>query len=145
MCLRFSENYLSWEKPGLGQYLFAFLCQALLYWSLVVVLELDLQIHLPSRYRRHLTVKVEGDNVQSDDDDVQKEEERIKKGLQLTLPTTDSLVVQNVSKRYGNGFTAVRNLTFGVKRAECFGLLGTNGAGKSSLFKMITGAEKITR
>ncbi len=34
---------------------------------------------------------------------------------------------------------AVNQLSFGVKREQCFGLLGLNGAGKTSTFKMITG------
>lgn len=33
---------------------------------------------------------------------------------------------------------AVQNLTFGVQAATCFGLLGVNGAGKSTTFKMLT-------
>lgn len=32
-----------------------------------------------------------------------------------------------------------------MSRAECFGLLGVNGAGKTSTFKMMTGDESITR
>lgn len=31
-----------------------------------------------------------------------------------------------------------------IFRAECFGLLGKNGAGKSSIFKMLTGETMIT-
>jgi len=34
---------------------------------------------------------------------------------------------------------AVDNLSFGVKRGEVFGLLGVNGAGKSTTFKMLAG------
>lgn len=37
-------------------------------------------------------------------------------------------------------FTAVNNVTFGVKAGQCFGLLGVNGAGKSTTFKMLTAA-----
>ncbi|CAH2207507.1 jg20929, partial [Pararge aegeria aegeria] len=33
----------------------------------------------------------------------------------------------------------------GLHRGECFGLLGVNGAGKSSTFKMLTGVECTTR
>lgn len=34
---------------------------------------------------------------------------------------------------------AVNNLSFSVRRQECFGLLGLNGAGKSTTFKILTG------
>uniref|UniRef100_A0A8D2E232 ABC transporter domain-containing protein n=1 Tax=Sciurus vulgaris TaxID=55149 RepID=A0A8D2E232_SCIVU len=39
---------------------------------------------------------------------------------------------------------AVDKLTFKVNKGECFGLLGFNGAGKSSTLKMLTGDETIT-
>ena len=32
----------------------------------------------------------------------------------------------------------------GVRRGECFGLLGVNGAGKTSTFKMLTGDIDVT-
>jgi len=34
---------------------------------------------------------------------------------------------------------AVKDITFGVKKGECFCLLGTNGAGKTSAFKILSG------
>jgi ATP-binding cassette subfamily A (ABC1) protein 3 len=40
--------------------------------------------------------------------------------------------------RYG-GKTAVRDLTFGIGKGECFGFLGINGAGKTTTLKMLTG------
>ncbi|WAR31392.1 ABCA2-like protein [Mya arenaria] len=42
-------------------------------------------------------------------------------------------------KRRGGSVKAVDNLTFSVPRGECFGLLGVNGAGKTSTFRMLTG------
>ncbi len=41
-------------------------------------------------------------------------------------------------KSNGKLKTAVRRLTFGIRPGECFGLLGVNGAGKTSTFKMLT-------
>merc|ERR1711939_870495 len=35
--------------------------------------------------------------------------------------------------------TAVRSVSLGVKRRECFGLLGHNGAGKTTVINMMTG------
>lgn len=46
--------------------------------------------------------------------------------------------VKNVTKKYGN-FIAVDNITFTVKDGEVVGLLGQNGAGKSTTMNMITG------
>lgn len=39
---------------------------------------------------------------------------------------------------------AVDRLCLGVRPGECFGLLGVNGAGKTSTFKMLTGDECTT-
>ena len=38
---------------------------------------------------------------------------------------------------YGTN-VAVQNLSFGLQTGTCFGLLGVNGAGKSTTFKMLT-------
>ena len=43
-----------------------------------------------------------------------------------------------LTKRFGD-FTAARDITFSVGRGEIFGLLGSNGAGKSTTFKMLCG------
>ena len=60
---------------------------------------------------------------------------------------SDVLLVTDLSKKYSRkGKLAVDHLSFGVKSGECFGLLGVNGAGKTSTFKMLTGklnSEKI--
>lgn len=46
------------------------------------------------------------------------------------------LSVKNVTKRFGE-VTAVNDLNFHVKRGEVLGIVGQNGAGKSTTFKMI--------
>ena len=50
----------------------------------------------------------------------------------------DLIVVRNLSRRFGE-FYAVRDVNFTVKRGEVFGLLGANGAGKSTTFRMLCG------
>jgi ABC-type multidrug transport system ATPase subunit len=49
------------------------------------------------------------------------------------------VLVKGLAKTYRNNFAAVRPLSFGVGRGQCFGLLGINGAGKTSTFRMLTG------
>ena len=46
--------------------------------------------------------------------------------------------VTNLSRRYGN-FTAVDQVSFQIGCGEIVGLLGHNGAGKSTIMKMLTG------
>jgi ABC-2 type transport system ATP-binding protein len=46
--------------------------------------------------------------------------------------------VKEVKRRFGD-FYAVKGITFGVNRGEIFGLLGSNGAGKSTTFRMLCG------
>ena len=46
--------------------------------------------------------------------------------------------VKNVTKKYGS-FTAVNQINFKIEEGEIVGLLGANGAGKSTTMNMITG------
>ena len=54
----------------------------------------------------------------------------------------NAIVVKNLTKKYGN-YTAVDNLSFQVRKGEVFGLLGANGAGKSSTIECILGTRKM--
>jgi len=45
--------------------------------------------------------------------------------------------VENLTHRYGER-TALRNVSFEVARGEIFGLLGPNGGGKSTLFRILS-------
>ncbi|XP_075538597.1 phospholipid-transporting ATPase ABCA3-like [Dermacentor variabilis] len=49
-----------------------------------------------------------------------------------------TLVAQNLHKWFGS-FEAVKGINLALRRGECFGLLGVNGAGKSTTFQMLAG------
>lgn len=48
-----------------------------------------------------------------------------------------SISVQNISKAYQN-VQALQNITFEVQEGELFGLIGPDGAGKTTLFRLLT-------
>ena len=48
------------------------------------------------------------------------------------------IVIQGVEKRYGD-LKAVSDLNFSIEKGEIVGLLGQNGAGKTTCMKIITG------
>lgn len=50
----------------------------------------------------------------------------------------DEIVVRHLTRRFGE-FVAVDDISFTVRRGEIFGLLGANGAGKSTTFRMLCG------
>jgi len=56
-----------------------------------------------------------------------KPSDRFKESLGLTK-----------QKKYKEHY-ALHNLSFDVKKGECVGIIGTNGAGKSTILKIITG------
>ena len=59
--------------------------------------------------------------------------------IKINASTDDEvIVVENLSRKFGD-FIAVNKINFTVKRGEIFGLLGANGAGKSTAFRMLCG------
>ncbi|KAK9410931.1 ATP-binding cassette sub-family A member 12 [Crotalus adamanteus] len=78
------------------------------------------------------------DIVGEEDKDVRAEKERVTLGLS----DCDVLQLQKLTKIYHLPYrriVAVRNVNIGIPAGECFGLLGVNGAGKTTIFKMLTG------
>lgn len=57
------------------------------------------------------------------------------RGEDSTSPVID---VRDAQRRFGE-FYAVNHISFEVRRGEVFGLLGANGAGKSTTFRMLCG------
>ena len=52
--------------------------------------------------------------------------------------------VANLSKTYGSGFKALKNVNLDIKPGEIFALLGPNGAGKTTLISIVCGIVRPT-
>lgn len=48
-----------------------------------------------------------------------------------------AVTLRNITKRYGD-FVAVDDVSFDVQKGELFGLIGPDGAGKTSIFRILT-------
>ena len=70
------------------------------------------------------------------DADVLAEEARV---AQAGSESTDTIVVKDFKKMYSGGKYAVKGVSLGIPNGECFGLLGINGAGKSTTLSMLSG------
>ncbi|MFI9011688.1 alpha/beta fold hydrolase [Actinosynnema sp. NPDC053489] len=54
------------------------------------------------------------------------------------------LVIENLTKSYPGGLTAVKDLSFRVEHGQVLGLLGPNGAGKTTTLRMLMGLIRPT-
>ncbi|XP_025602069.2 phospholipid-transporting ATPase ABCA1-like [Athalia rosae] len=84
-------------------------------------------------------------HVQSMDSGVVDEKKAIREAIIQRKPNPayedkNVFLAYELSKRYPK-WPAVREVNFRVKKNECFGLLGVNGAGKSTTFRMLVGEE----
>ncbi|XP_023213548.1 ATP-binding cassette sub-family A member 3-like, partial [Centruroides sculpturatus] len=79
-------------------------------------------------------------NISLDMDiDILNEESRVKALYLEHKINNEVLIVKDLTKTYFGSGCAVKELTFSVHKKECFGLLGVNGAGKTTVFRMLVG------
>ena len=56
----------------------------------------------------------------------------------------NQIIIDNLSKKYDNGFNALKTINLNIKKGEIFAMLGPNGAGKTTLISIICGIVKPT-
>ena len=54
----------------------------------------------------------------------------------------NQIIINDLSKVYGNGFTALKSVNLNIQKGEIFAMLGPNGAGKTTLINIICGIVK---
>ncbi|CAN6237534.1 unnamed protein product [Urochloa humidicola] len=87
-------------------------------------------------------------SIEIDRTDIMREREIVDRFLQQP-DNSYSVIIDNIRKVYppkdGNAEkVAVKGFSLSIQRGQCFGLLGSNGAGKTSLISMLTGFTKPT-
>lgn len=143
---KYNTPYADFNEPGIGAFIVILFMQMVMCILLFIGLEskaLDkefLKKLCRSLCRKQTTYKDE-DHLKLEKD-VEEESLRLKNSNLEKLSRREPLVVNRLVKMYKKNrvkVKAVNQLSFGVQRQQCFGLLGLNGAGKTSTFKMVTG------
>uniref|UniRef100_A0A672MVA1 P-type phospholipid transporter n=1 Tax=Sinocyclocheilus grahami TaxID=75366 RepID=A0A672MVA1_SINGR len=133
---RFGENRfrspLAWDM--VGKNLFAMAVEGVIFFCITVLIQYRFCIKA-----RPVSTKLKP--IGEEDEDVARERQRILSGG----GHTDILELKQLTKVYKRKQKpAVDRLCVGIPPGECFGLLGVNGAGKTSTFKMLTGDSVVT-
>uniref|UniRef100_A0A8C1ZPL7 P-type phospholipid transporter n=1 Tax=Cyprinus carpio TaxID=7962 RepID=A0A8C1ZPL7_CYPCA len=134
---RFGENRfrspLEWDM--VGKNLFAMAVEGVVFFIITVLIQYRFFFEPKS-----LSAKLSP--IGEEDEDVARERQRIMSGA----GQGDILELRQLTKVYKRKQKpAVDRLCVGIPPGECFGLLGVNGAGKTSTFKMLTGDSVVTK
>lgn len=144
-----SAEPLSFQVAGLS--LIFLLVAVPLFWSLVFAFEnkvvdvllcrkgsnkVDAKASASTTSKVHQRSEAAGLDgaLEAEDEEIVLEDERVQTRKPEELPVR----VLQVEKNYGT-VKAVRGVSFGLEYGECFALLGVSGAGKTSIFKCLTG------
>src|SRR3984957_16617481 len=60
------------------------------------------------------------------------------------MSTSPIISVANLSKTYGSGLKALKNINLAIRSGEIFALLGPNGAGKTTLISIVCGIANLS-
>ncbi|XP_025110610.1 ATP-binding cassette sub-family A member 3-like isoform X3 [Pomacea canaliculata] len=130
-CFPHEENYLALSYPAVGTNVVCMLVQGITFFALLLVLESQ----IPQKLGYCLKSSSAGVDAPSADEDFDVKNERLR--VSSGEADGETLVLNNIYKQYGP-VVVVNHVFLGVAEQECFGLLGQNGAGKSTTFKLIT-------
>lgn len=117
----------------------------ILYLALIILIEFGYVTKLWNLLNSLYIGPLEKSDLVSVESDVAKEKDRVDAALHATdnngAPT---VIVDGLAKKFSSTITAVHDVSFATKEGECFGLLGVNGAGKSTTFNILTGIQIAT-
>ncbi|XP_036595474.1 ATP-binding cassette sub-family A member 3-like [Trichosurus vulpecula] len=145
------EDIYAWQSLGIGKYLTSMAVTGFVFLLLLFFIETNLFRKLKISFRK-IFEREKSSQVHTrpslifKDQDVENERERILNSLPELLQTTP-LITKELTKVYSHRkapVLAVNKISLTVQKGECFGLLGFNGAGKTSTFRMLTGESIIT-
>ncbi|XP_066132949.1 phospholipid-transporting ATPase ABCA3-like [Saccopteryx bilineata] len=148
-----TKSVYSFEEEMIGKYLVMMSIIGLIYlllvffwettlWKLRTFLNQYVYFGLYKAYRKKkLSEELSGE---CEDEDVENERKKILGQPREWLSYT--VLIKELTKIYFKCpvTLAVKNISITIQRGECFGLLGFNGAGKTSTFQILSGEQTAT-
>ena len=141
-CLYWTSHHISLSIGGIGKQLIALGLQPIIYILVLMLLEMKIFQSIKSFYAARSQLRYFDEKIYSKD--VSNELNKI---LSLPVPQLMDenyyLIFKNVLKFQPS--LAVGKFSFGVKKGKCFGLIGIDNSGKSTILHMITGIIPLSK
>ena len=133
-CISVKSPFSFDRQDGINDKLLFLMGTCILYMGILILIEFGIIQKIKTKLgkSKHVDSMTTTTNL---DKDVIEEKQRVHSLMNEPQQKSDVLLVNDLFKKFGK-FTAVSGLNFGVKPGECFGLLGVNGAGKTTSFRM---------
>lgn len=136
--LKDSGKYTALDMDITGVSIVFMAWETVVYLLIVILIEyLTLDPSFKAFQMRMTKTIIPPDDYNVRDEDVIAEEQRLLN--QDELKESSSVFIKDFKKVYPGGKYAVRGLSIAIPKGECFGLLGINGAGKSTTLSMLSG------
>ena len=128
-----------WKITGIPIMMMAI--ESVLYLGLTIGIEYLTSVPKFQQYLDSVRGTVPPTDESLKDDDVIEEEKRCSAG---EFDQSATILVKNLKKLYNSGCNkpgkfAVKGVSLAIPNGQCFGLLGVNGAGKTSTLSMLSG------
>lgn len=136
--------YHEWMQPFPSPMAFHFLGECVLMSAVSTLVFVLMVARAEARMSRELRrdiplASLANENIEGKDSDVREEEARVQ-GLEMGQT---AVLCRNARKEFGP-LVAVDRLSFSLDRGDVFALLGANGAGKTTAFRLLVRQEKPT-
>ncbi|CAG2111015.1 unnamed protein product, partial [Medioppia subpectinata] len=125
-------------------YYIRFILYGLFY--MVIILAIEIKVHqlFVRIFKRIFGQKVVRNNIHELQDvdenrTLRQEYENVSQIIRNGNFDNVSLIADNLTKKFSKSVIIPNKLSFMVNKEECFGLLGTNGSGKTTTFRLLTG------
>ncbi|XP_075384229.1 phospholipid-transporting ATPase ABCA3-like [Tenrec ecaudatus] len=154
--IKSKQTHYGLEGHGIGKYVIAMIVTGFLFLILLFIVEVNLlkirsfsSTFLYGNFlkKRKMAQVGHQSSLESDDESLINERSKVLKSTTKKRSSLNSpLILKELLKIYFQPvpLVAVDRFTLTIDKGECWGLLGLNGAGKSSVFKMLTGDSIIT-
>ncbi len=136
-----------WFNPisYVNSFYLRFIAYGLIYFLIILFIEMKYYQKIFRIFKKSLNHnKNEFELQESEPQGVRQESQQVSQLVRSGAFNSEALIVDKLTKVFKKSLIVPNKLSFAVHKEECFGLLGINGSGKTTTFRLLTGDLSIS-